>query len=520
MKAALEHLATVSTGLDDDPLYAWIAGSHHDDARRHYDAFLPIIDFILAFPSYNDTFLAYPRDGGEHAVLRRVINEHVAEDRTHARLFLQDVRTIGLAEVWGLTRASTVLWCLWLSPMLEPARVILHDRLRSLVADQGPPLRYLHIEQLEQDGHRLFTAAAAQAVEIHRRTGVRPVYFGPFHLDRESGHVGGTEFEEVVLTPEQAIRARQIVADKHAASVGMNAVMHRFALGAQDVERAGILLEQERTDSLRRTSRRLAEHRAGTRTAATWRLEPDDLGDTGLAEAWSRHHDDVVRHPFATLLRRAHGPEALYALRCASLLFAARICSLHAFYLFDCRPEQDGPGAEAVRAVGTRLAAQTELFLADWHALGMDARIPWDLPGLLDWMFFDPTYGQPETVALHVIRRETLRHADDPAVLLWAMLAVQMMARAFFGATVAAAERVADEHPGLPPLPYLAGLHHLHVEDLPPLPPDLPVPETDEQRRAIRQLMDVVAEVGTGQFDNQARALTTDRARFAFLEEA
>ena len=263
MKESLRHLADVSSELDDDVLYRWIGSPPHEDARRAYDAFVPILGFILTFPYYNDLFLAYPDDPTEDPdPLRDVINEHVAEDRTHARLFLRDLRRLGLAAVWGIRRPSTALWTLWVSPMLDPAQAVLSRRIRTLVgdADAWPPIRYLHIEQLEQDGHLLFSAAAARAPAVFAQTGVEPLYFGGFHLERESGHVGGSEFADVVLSPEQSAHARQVVADKHAASVEMNALMHGFAVSAQELDPTGTLLVREQEERLRHTRRRVAAH--------------------------------------------------------------------------------------------------------------------------------------------------------------------------------------------------------------------------------------------------------------------
>ena len=45
------------------------------------------------------------------------------------------------------------------------------------------------------------------------------------------------------------------------------------------------------------------------------------------------------------------------------------------------------------------------------------------------------------------------------------------------------------------------------------------LPVTYAQRRAVLRMMEVFATYGRRQFDNLARALSTDRQRFAFLRE-
>lgn len=542
MKDSLDLLTAVSAELEDDPLYEWIASSHHTDPRRHYDSFIPILGFILTFPYYNDRYLAYhdpsSLDGAtgsgrpqEVQALRDVINEHVREDCTHARLFLHDLRLLDLASIWGLERPSTALWTLWVSPMLNPAQAVLRRRIQPLVGenDAWPPFRYLHIEQLEQDGHLLFSAAAHKSRAIVEATGAAPLYFGEFHLDREAGHVGGAEFTDVVLSPAQAAHAKEIITRKHAASVEMNRIMHRFAVQAQEVDHAGVLLVREQEARLARTRQRIAEHAGGALPAPSWHIRPqEDTGQRDLIAAWQRHHDEFVHHPFAELLRAADGPEAAFALRCAALLFAARICSLHPFYLFDCRPADDtAPGGNVVRFLCRTFSTEAQIFFHDWQVLQMDERLPWDMAMLLEWIFFDPTYGQPEMEALHEFRRETMRIDDDPLIKYWALMAVHFMSRAFFGATGPVTEAFARENPDLPPLVYFSGVHHLHYDEAasnwisPPHPTSLAgLPITDQQRRRILDLMDTFARVGRRQFDHLARALTIDRDRFGFLLES
>ncbi len=60
--------------------------------------------------------------------------------------------------------------------------------------------RYPHVEQLETDDHLLFSATTEAAERVEKQTGVTPVYFGLHHLDLETGHVGGSESEQVAFS--------------------------------------------------------------------------------------------------------------------------------------------------------------------------------------------------------------------------------------------------------------------------------------------------------------------------------
>jgi hypothetical protein len=536
MQESLVHLEKVSSELETDRLYAWISSSRHADARRHYDNFIPILGFILTFPYYNDQYLAYPEQGivggapptqdAAIAALRAVINEHAKEDRTHARLFLHDVRTLDMAKVWGIEKPSTALWTLFVSPMLDAGQAVLHRRIKTLIQDTDawPPFRYLHIEQIEQDGHLLFTASSSKGPEIAKQTGVTPKYFAAFHLERESGHVGGGEFENVALTPEQAEHAKHIITQKHAASVAMNDIMYRFAAEAEAFAQPGQMLVAEQERCLGEVKRRVAAHAAGEIPAPHWSIRPDGFAEqSDLVAAWHRHHATFVDHPFSKLFREAEGEEADRALRTAALLLSCRISSLHSFYRLDCVSESTGPEAEVVRFVGEAFSTEAQLFLHDWNLLGMDEHIPWDLADLLEWMFFDPTYGKPEMEALHEFRREALR-TDEPVMKYWALMSIHFMSRAFFGSARAVAERYAARHPDKAPLVYFEGIHHLLYESSsanwldPSHPTSLAhMPVTPEQRQRILAMMDTFERLGRRQFDNLVRALTTDRKKFDFL---
>lgn len=540
MQSVMGHLDEISGELEQHELYQWMTSRRHADARRHYDNFIPILGMIITFPYYNDQYLTYAAaatdddrsDGLKYlASLREIINEHAREDRTHAKFFLHDLRALELAQLWGIERPSTLLWTLWVSPLLDPAQEVSSNRIRTLVdpRDEWPPFRYLHIEQLERDGNLLFTASTRKGAEIEEQTSIAPVYFAMHHLERETGHVGGAEFDTVALSDEQTARGREIVERKHADSVAMNDVMLRFAQKAESLDKPGLLLVAEQEARLERVRERVRGHLAGTIETPTWDLpSPTYAEQSELIAAYYRHHAGFVNHPFAALFRAARGADAVFALRVTALILARRICALHPFYKFDCRVDDSvtGPAADVVNFLSATLATEAQLFFHDWDVLDMDRRIPWNTADLLEWWFFDPIYGRPELETLHEFRREALRVHDDPIIKYWVFMSIDFMSRAFFGSSRVLTQRFVQDNPALPPLVYLNGTtSHLLYEEgspdwlRPPFVTSLAhMPITVEQRDHILRMMDVFAVNGRKMFDNLAHALTTDRGKFAFLE--
>src|SRR5512140_3176932 len=232
--------------------------------------------------------------------MRDAITAHAREDRPHAKFFLHDLRALDLARLWGIERPSTLLWTLWVSPLLDPAQEVSSNRIRTLVDPRAewPPFRYLHIEQLERDGNLLFTASTRKGEEVEQQTSIAPVYFAMHHLERETGHIGGAEFDSVALSDEQAAHAREIVEHKHADSVAMNDVMLRFAQKAEPLDKPGLLLVAEQDERLER----VRGHLAGTIETPTWDLpSPTYAEQSELIAAYYRHHAEFVNHPFAAL---------------------------------------------------------------------------------------------------------------------------------------------------------------------------------------------------------------------------
>lgn len=533
MKEAVRYLDEFVRRLGAHPLYEWTTTAPLADPRRHYDSFIPLLGFVMTFPYYNEIYLEYrgasEPDPPALSRLKEIINEQAREDKTHVRLFLQDMRRLKLDDVWRLRSPSSLLWTIWVSPMFDDARAVLSKRVEAVVdhEDAWPAYRYLHMEQIERDGNLLFTATHALTDKVVAAHGADPVYFGEHHLVRESGHVGGDEFVDVELSDEQMARARGLIEYKHALSMKMNDAMYRFVRDAEPRPFSGDPLLIEQQESLALVRRRIDDHCAGRIETPQWNIRPDVYcQQSEIIAAWYRHHADFVSHPVSALFREAAAHEPGFALRCASLILANRISALHTFYLHDCHVDEDsGEGAEVVNFIGRLFSTEAETFFHDWDVLEIDQRVPWQPADMLEWWFHDKVYGRPEMESLHEWRRQTLR-AHDPIRKYWAIMSVHIMSRAFFGCAQPLARRFAALHPEKPRLVYLENVHHLLYDRMvenfanPAHPTSLGhLPVTAAQRDDILQMMEIFARLGMRQFDNIARALTTDREKFAFFRD-
>ena len=162
--------------------------------------------FIMQFRDMNRWVLRFPEPRSE---FEWVINLGTLEDEKHSRMFLQDWRKLDLDNRLGW-RAGDVLWWLFLSPDQEVFRRSGIEFMR-LAVDDGDDamIRFGHSEAGEATGHVMLSNTAGVASELSALTGLDYGYFGPYHLELESGHVGNTEgvFETVVLDRDSRERA-------------------------------------------------------------------------------------------------------------------------------------------------------------------------------------------------------------------------------------------------------------------------------------------------------------------------
>lgn len=191
------------------PLFAFMRRQDLDPWQRvaWAPAFAPYVHTFGDINKY--VFPIQPAD----TQLKRMINNHAAEDGKHWHWFLKDIDTLGfnvpqkfgdtLRFLWGTETALT--------------RKLGWTLLALSLYEDDPEMKLVVIECIEATGNVALVPFAAVGEELLAESNQRCYYFATNHLDVESGHIqGGIEdvevfLDDIVLTPEKRRRAFDIV---------------------------------------------------------------------------------------------------------------------------------------------------------------------------------------------------------------------------------------------------------------------------------------------------------------------
>lgn len=208
MEEVLAAISARRAVIDRHPLYRWMESDAVPLDQRF--VFAPLFaNFILGFRDLNRWFLRYPHPRTEY---ERAINHHTLEDETHSALFLDDWAELGLDGLLGWGVEDTVAWY-YAAPETEVFRRYAMRLVQMCVETADPLVRFGFMEAIETCGHVFFGHTAPLAAELSARTGAALRYFGPYHLDRETGALIDADelFDSAVLTAEQRHEALRLV---------------------------------------------------------------------------------------------------------------------------------------------------------------------------------------------------------------------------------------------------------------------------------------------------------------------
>lgn len=200
------------------PLFAFLRDASIPPRERL--AFAPhIAFFVMGFGDFNKYIL---RDTGSDDRWQKVVNEHTLEDDHHWRWYLDDLRKL---EGWGAASFVDTLGFLW-GDQASRARMFMYQ-LCGLAHGADPLLKLAITQAIEGTGHVFFSAVAPAARAFTEATGKNLVYFGRFHMERETGHVmaSGEALEAVdaLMLPEPIkSRALDAVDTIFAAAIAFN----------------------------------------------------------------------------------------------------------------------------------------------------------------------------------------------------------------------------------------------------------------------------------------------------------
>ncbi len=533
-------LDEVTRETKEHGLMRWISRATDDDPRRRYNFAVGNIPFVMSFPYYNNCYLRYSEEEVGEDTRKQVINHHADEDATHALLFLEDIRRLKLEDVWGLDKPSVTLWGLLLNPRMHPLMRVASARIGAVVrsSDASPPLRFLHIEQIEREGNVFFQNTTAVARRIERELGMKPVYFGEYHLNRETGHVDIDEFELLNYTPDETVRGHSLLEHKRELSTVFLDTQLENALLFDQVKTPGELFARGLDEELRYYESRCYENWAG-RIPSPWEglaklsevhVKREDHPQKRIWQAWQKVVQGYADHRFVPLIGKRGKTDPAYTLRSVLLLFALRVCMLHTFFRDDLyREDLDGDAGDACEMDPVELAAHRRVntlcrmlstepigLLADWRTLGLDDA-PWSLDQWLHFWFLDERWAKAEQEAMHALRREAHAVRHHPILRYWMIMVFDTTGMVVFPTTQPVARAYFEQEHGRP-LTYLEGNVHLRYHlvtddwmtsldlgDLTTLRPLTPA----EERQAFR-IFDVYARLMRRQFDKLAELLEAD----------
>lgn len=519
MKQALNYLAEKSGNeLSQHALYQWIGEQHDLIPQRKLDSAIPIVHFILTFPYYNNLYLFCAKTKGSLATL---INAHAIEDASHARLFIEDMKQFALDKVWGLEHVSDWLWVIWSAPSLKPARHIGNERIRSLLASaDNLYLKYLHIEQIENDGHYLFSAFSEAATAILRENSCELKYFGRYHLARESGHVALDDESTLAFHPTLLKQAKQLIDKKHQLSMAMNDLMYDFAKDNQGAAKPGLCFQEERINSVHKIEHALKLYEKATIPDLNWTISPTQENcDATLYARWQHQHERFLNHSlFDHIINTEDDIE--YTLRTVLVYFANRMLSLNAFNLFVLESDENDDFSIAFRKIRNMFATHYEAFFYDWQQLDIDNQLNVSIPEYIELMFADKEHAEHEMQTIHEFSRQGNQIAQTKALKLWCYLALNCMAAAFTKATKVLAEKYYQRHGTR--LAYLSGILHLSYGEVDSdwnndekIATLYAIALSDEEKNLVVNMMDTLCDLGIKHWDLVAGLLKERRSLFA-----
>ncbi|QIS11816.1 hypothetical protein [Nocardia arthritidis] len=471
------------------PFFHWLQSSPLPPQQRL--RFAPMgAFFIMQFRDMNRWVLRFPKPRNE---FEWVIDLGTWEDEKHSRMFLEDWDKLELDRRLNW-RTSDTLWWLFLSPEQEVFRRSGIEFVSLAVEDDDDALvRFGHSEAGEAAGHVFLDNTARVAAELARHTGLDYRYFGTYHLDLETGHVGNVEgvFEDHILDPDRRARTAAVCAR-------MADIFDRIFDAFLDYAERYIDTDTTPTRPAPRP-----------RALANWnapplQVIPIDNRDALVAQHLEMRKARAAAHPFYAWLRADDGIRPSARLR--------RFIPMWLMDIFGYRdlnkyampyPEAADPARRAINDWAARLSAHSDLFLTDWDTLELDDLLGFSASQALRFIFLDPDM---DVHREHMIEfaKLALRH-DDPAVRWWLMTALESTGEEFFRQTSRLARAI--EHDTGKQLDYLSGRHD------PPTSPAGPHRPPARLSRATQELATHLVDVVFDSMESQLwRSLAIARA--------
>ncbi|MEM9303368.1 MAG: hypothetical protein AAGE01_14730 [Pseudomonadota bacterium] len=213
MQRIIHRIEALAEAESNNPLFLWLGDESVPARERMATCAQQTAFFAMGFSDLNRFAYPYPEVEARTDPRKMAINRHAQEDGGHWRYFLSDLKRLGVGDNYDFRRTLAFLWG---SDCQEQRRAIY--RISQLVDRNDSPLyRYAIMECIEIFGKLLLERATAVATKLHRETATELVFFGPFHLALETGHLVNqtdetdSELWAVELDPELLSRTMAVV---------------------------------------------------------------------------------------------------------------------------------------------------------------------------------------------------------------------------------------------------------------------------------------------------------------------
>lgn len=448
MKQVLPVIEYWRDRIENHPLHTWLVTAEENVRPEQKLWFaLYFTNFIMYFRELNLYHISY-REDRELDRQRAAISEHADEDMTHSRMFMRDLRTLGWDEMLGWRPCELYHW-LFLSEVNEQLRRRTTQITKLVIEAEDPLVRFAVVESIEACGNALFRHTNKLASEYTAATGKQLIYWGEFHLARESGHaVDDDAFEDVELTEEQREAARR-------------RAIRVFEL--IDEQNSDMLRLAQETISQGGFEYRRAVHAAPPKWLPT--IPGPEVFDFNFwpdtdAHPSQREIQRVWRQCRAALRDSEHMEfftadtleEAKAKLRFAVLYSATDTCGTPTVYKYMLPyPIPVNARQRAINRLSKRFGRRAAMLFVDWQSLELDECLGWPVSRTLEFIYLDrATDSHRDTRAI------ITHHIDvtlDPVLRYWTIATLKGLTETYATATGRLADWVAKET-GLD-LPYM-----------------------------------------------------------------
>lgn len=418
MQRVLEHVELRKRRIAAHPFYTWLVGADEPLARR-FDFAPMLVNFIMMFSDMNKWFMRYASPADER---ERAINRHTREDETHSRLFLEDWRKLGLDRQLGWTAGETLAWY-HAAPQTEAFRAHGFNILRMLTLHEDSLVRFALMESIEAWGHVMFSATAPVASALSRETGIEYRYFGPYHLKREMGHLlaGGRLFEAAALDEGRRAQAIALVDAFFDLAEDESTRLFNYCCG-----KVGWAAEASP---------------ATERVGEVIRAGDVDPGQARVRRVLDERRARAATHPLMTWMGADDGLDPASKLRSLALFWAPdclgyRDLNVHALTYAQPR----SPEERAINRWTRDLGTHHQLFLGDWAALEMDARLGFSASDTLEF-YCRSKHSEVQRRSMSEFVKIAFRRTGA-ADRYWLLVALEASGEAFFAGTRRLARRV------------------------------------------------------------------------------